>query len=239
MYHTINLGFVKVLQELFIRTMTGKTDMIKQLVESAIREAMMSSSPEATRNDPYEEYLFGDSRDDVEEPDTESEASLYHGIQRWIDLGIRSSLRNHLPRLRYLRDQGKYSIFLDPPKQLVWRGMYKVPVETAAQLFGITETEVREASIHFDEHKDLPDYNPFVGFDSWSVDEDVATRFAHRGGDAPGFCRVILETHTSQGDFVLNPYTLAKVVGDFQYDEEQEVILCGPTKVNRGWLSYE
>ena len=120
MYHTINLGFVKVLQELFNRTMTGKTDMIKQLVESAIREAIMSSSPEATRNDPYEEYLFGDSRDDVEEPDTESEASLYHGIQRWIDLGIRSSLRNHLPRLRYLRDQGKYSIFLDPPKQLVW-----------------------------------------------------------------------------------------------------------------------
>lgn len=186
------------------------TKNLKSLIEQVIRLEMMSlfedAPPEATEDDPFGAYLFGDRRPDVDEPDTAAEEDFFQAIEQHIGNNSTTDLNKMMPVLQQLVQSGKYSKYLVPPiGQTVYRGISVSPTK-AAELLGLSKEEI--SSKTSSTMVQVGSYNPMKGTDSWTLEFDVVRDFL--GDDTVNI--IFAAKTTDDGTWINNPYTMPELL---------------------------
>lgn len=194
--------------------------------------------PEASENDVFGQYLFGDGRD-VDEPNTSEENDFEKSLNLWVDREVKNGISKWGKKIKDLADTGKYEKYLKTPDGIkVYRGM-ACDVETAAKLCGVSVYDINDiegaGAVWFD---GAPDYVARWSVDSWTTELVVAQDFAERKSNDNVPVVLVLEATAANGDFSLNPEELTKIYHNWTYDDEKEVILFGKTKVDRVYVEY-
>lgn len=214
--------------------------LIEQLVYKTLKEA--APSPEADEEDPFGKYLFGQKRK-LPEPDTEDESYFEKAFESFVLENMDNGLARFIPTLIELKNEGKYAQYLQPPAGKVWRIISGLSTSDAAKILNLNEEEMLELSnIHNQQVVVSPKTN--FTYDSTYRGKRIASWTDDlESSDLEGFFElyentvtVLLESNTSNGEFLFNPTNMKKIVSDEVktfLETENEVMSVGKVLVTK------
>jgi hypothetical protein len=222
--------------------------IVEQLVKQELRAILSEKSePEAPKNAEFGEYLFGDRRRDApakDESNTKKEWDFDQALYSHIVNNYSSPLVKIIPKLVQLKNQGKYSKYLEPPPGLVYRFVSDLSPERAALMLGIELSELKKHRDTVTSTEDIPhSYTPRKHIASWTTNPEKLknSEFAQSPYEGKVVVLLVADTSTS-GEFLLNPTNLKKVVDDNSkrfLNKENEVISAGEVQIVRASFLYK
>ena len=215
--------------------------MDEKTLRRYVREVILEA--QASKDDPYGEYLFAPQRRDLKtkkrEPNTPEEDALLKALEDHYN-NEEYTLGEFAPELLDLIAQGKYSKVLAPPPGPYYRVLSELPAPVLAGFLG-----VRPKALTVGEPTDggggtmTPGgrYSGSTGIHSWTtkldskwLNKDILTRKVMKAGEV----LAVVVADESGGDFLINPKGMSNVEGMPSYVATQnEVISFGPVAFDR------
>ena len=192
---------------------------LRQIIRSALKE-------EATEEDVYGNYLFGDERG-LPETDNEAELNLSDRFHSAFDGFMKDVTPSDVANLLKLRDEGKYADVLEVPAyaKRAWRVIEvdlkklpdfllpNVPQDTSVR------TQMFSGAKLFRGKVTLPLHN--YSINSWTITSQAMSQIALEDTDM-GECLVILSCDLSfqKNKFILNPGNLQQLNPNYFWQAE-------------------
>ena len=183
-----------------------------------------ATKPEASKSDPYGEYLFAPERMDAGEDipfemNTWQEDILKDALLRFYNNSDASKLEEYVPKILDLLAKNKYTALLDPGEHRIYRGI-SVSEEFLANIL-----EPYGEEIQYDEYvvMNLPDQSKPLAdkfLQSWTLNPATSAKFAIQRDKAS----IIFVARTNaEGNrfFVNGENNLEKVVGSMHSGEAE------------------
>lgn len=221
---------------------------IKQLIEQLVYQVLKEElpEPEANEEDPFGKYLFGQKRK-LPEPDTREENYFEKSFEDFVLGNEHSSLSQMLPELIKLKNEGKYSEYLQPPQGNVWRIISGLTVGAASSILNVSPEIIQTMA-----KQDRAILSPVTGFTyaSGYGSRNVASwtnRLEYADLEAfiesyPESVTILLQSDTSSGEFIFNPDGMKKIVSDevkLFLENEEEVISTGNVVITKAAFYYD
>lgn len=203
------------------------------------QEETVVEAKDGDKNDPFGAYLFGSQRKHQshasKEPNTPAEDQFYRALVDKVEGNYGTPLAQIANDLEDIKDQGKYSKYLEPPVDTVYRLMDFYSNNLLADFLGISEDELDSlvpatvptvfTGLHYDSTQNS-------GVSSWSISLS-GDNIAKFGGYTN---TVLMITSVDSGNFMFNSKNLAKIVNGDAKDylkSEKEVMLFGDCVVDK------
>lgn len=203
--------------------------------------------PEAPQDAPYEEYLFGDQRKQVDEPNTEEEQKLVRMIRshykggEWIVRGMEGNI---IDELLSLRDQGYYKQWLEVPQQYTkaYRLLDDIEYDDFEMMAGLDDED--HYDIGYGGRKEDPHYKTELvvdrggtyhpkggGTSSWTVSKQAIIQMAEDEffrispqypTDESHIVIAVADLNAVRDKFLFNPDAMNRIglPGKFRYQKE-------------------
>lgn len=213
-----------------------KKDFVERLIEQVSAAGYPTEEPEAPKDAPFGQYLFGQERG-FGEPDTEAEKRLTEALRWFIgEENEPGKLAKFAPLILELMKKHQYLPLLDPGTERVYRGMSleASEVKTILKPYGPKFRFDPEATgpviCNLPDKLHTLDHRKHLA--SWSLSPGIAAGFAtDRMFDDRGFVAVVFAArpHAEGNCFFGRPGSLPPAVGLAGHlAEEQETISFGP-----------
>lgn len=188
--------------------------------------------PEAPKDAPFGEYLFGWMRknvyeENIQEEDSPEEKRLIAALGNYYSWNNRDGLEKMVDLMWKMKEQGWYRKFFQVREGYAWRVLFGIQEDYLRRLTGLTtpgkEGVVRGAIM-----------SPRAGnnITSWSMREESMPKLfgqVRMEGDIPKGFVVLGRCKTEENSFFFNMFEAAKYleVGEDTYEYQQEVLAKG------------
>ena len=144
--------------------------------------------------------------------------------------------------LRPLKVLNKFPEYINPPKNIVFRGMSNLSLKTATKILGISEKELISMSGVSQKIAVSSTVYPINETMSWSSNKDIPTAFSYFGGNGTDETHVsiimLANLYDSGNDFYLNINNIAQNYSGFPSlaGKEGETLSIGPVKIHAAYV---
>lgn len=200
-----------------------------------------TATPEATKDDPYGEYLFGADRANMgenipQEPNTEAEDKLKAALKAFFEHNKTEKLKELAPKILDLLAQHKYVPLLDPGHSKVYRGIQASKSFLKTLIGANAEIKTNEYVVVNQQQQSAPIKDRLV--QSWSFSSTLAANFASESpfGGGGGVTILFVATTKEKGNnFFVNPHReplpVVQIINTGT-DREFECVSVGPVTID-------